>query len=52
MSNRFAVEAVNRTIQDICDNSDSFVGKCIIFSGDSRQTLQSKVDGSLWNKYV
>ena len=39
MSNRFAVEAVNRTIQDICDNSDSFGGKCIIFSGDFRQTL-------------
>lgn len=39
MSNRYAIEAVDRTLQDVCDNMFPFGGKCIVFSGDFRQTL-------------
>ena len=39
MSHRYAVEAVDRTMQDICSSNLPFGGKCILFSGDFRQTL-------------
>lgn len=39
MANKKAVEAVNRTLQDIRRNQDSMGGVTVLFSGDFRQTL-------------
>ena len=47
MSNRYVIEAVDRTLQDVCDNTSPFGGKCIVFSGDFRQTLPIIADASV-----
>ena len=38
-SDRFNVEAVERSLRDIMENEDDFGGKIVCFSGDPRQTL-------------
>lgn len=37
MSSKFALEALNLTLQDLCKNDLPFGGKTVIFSGDWRQ---------------
>ncbi len=39
MMNKFAFEAVNRTLQDLCDSEEIFGGKVVVLSGDFRQVL-------------
>ncbi len=39
MSHRYAIEAVNRTLQDICNNNLRFGGITVVFGGDFRQIL-------------
>ncbi|KAG5552623.1 hypothetical protein RHGRI_010644 [Rhododendron griersonianum] len=39
MQHRYCVEAVNRTLQDICDNTKPFGGITVILGGDFRQIL-------------
>ncbi|KAF7124123.1 hypothetical protein RHSIM_Rhsim12G0094200 [Rhododendron simsii] len=39
MQHRYCVEAVNRTLQDICDNNKSFGGITVVLEGDFRQIL-------------
>jgi hypothetical protein len=39
MTNRFAIEALDRSLQDICDSSSAFGGKVMVFIGDFRQIL-------------
>ena len=39
MQHKYAVEAVNRTIQDLLGNNSPFGGITLLFSGDFRQTL-------------
>ena len=36
---RHCVEAVDRTLQDICDTNKSFGGITVVFGGDFRQIL-------------
>ena len=58
MMHRFNIEALNRTLQDICGNKLPFGGKIMIFVGDFRQVLpiiryassKSKVIASCINK--
>ena len=40
-SDRFNVEAVERSLRDIMENEDDFGGKIVCLSGDPRQTLDS-----------
>ncbi len=37
MMNKYAFEAVDRTLKDICDSEDLFGGKVVVLSGDFRQ---------------
>lgn len=46
MANRKAVEAVDRTLQDIRRNEHLMGGVTVLFSGDFRQTLQVVTRGS------
>jgi PIF1-like helicase len=39
MQHKHAIEAVNRTLQDLLDNNSPFGGITILFGGDFRQTL-------------
>ena len=39
MASRFAIEAVNRTMQDALRSNESFGGKVVLFGGDFRQVL-------------
>lgn len=39
MQHKYAVEAVNRTIQDLLENNSPFGGITVLFGGDFRQTL-------------
>ena len=39
MQHKYAVNAVNRTIQDLLGNNSPFVGITVLFGGDFRQTL-------------
>ncbi|XP_043714601.1 ATP-dependent DNA helicase RRM3-like [Telopea speciosissima] len=39
MAKREAIEAIDRTLQDVIRNSDSFGGKVIVFGGDFKQVL-------------
>lgn len=43
---RFAVEAVDRSFRDICDDDRPFAGKTVMFSGDFNQTLPIVPKGS------
>ena len=43
MTNRWAVEALNRSLQDVLCNEDTvFAGKVFVFSGDFRQVILSE----------
>ncbi|KAL3844193.1 hypothetical protein ACJIZ3_001596 [Penstemon smallii] len=46
MANRFSIEALDLTLADICDKSEPFGGKIVLFGGDFRQTLPIVVHGS------
>ena len=39
MQHKYAVDAVNRTIQDLLENNSPFGGITVLFGGDFRQTL-------------
>ena len=39
MQHKYAVEAVNRSIQDVLGNNSTFGGITVLFGGDFRQTL-------------
>ena len=39
MTSRYAFEAIDRMLKDICNNDLHFGGKVMIVSGDFRQTL-------------
>ena len=39
MQHKYAIEAVNRTIQDLLENNSPFGGITVLFGGDFRQTL-------------
>ncbi|XP_042505539.1 ATP-dependent DNA helicase PIF1-like [Macadamia integrifolia] len=60
MAKRQAIEALDRTLQDITGNSESFGGKVVIFGGDFRQVLPvvpratrtETVDASLVMSYL
>ncbi|XP_059669340.1 uncharacterized protein LOC132314497 [Cornus florida] len=39
MAKRYAIEAVDRTLQDLLGNNLSFGGKVVVFGGDFRQVL-------------
>jgi PIF1-like helicase/Helicase len=39
MQHKYAVDAVNRTIQDLLENNSQFGGITVLFGGDFRQTL-------------
>ena len=39
MQHRYCVEAVNRTLQDVCDNQKPFGGITVVFAGDFRQII-------------
>src|SRR4051812_43165763 len=42
MQSRFAHEALDRTMRDICDDDERpFGGKTVVFGGDFQQTLRS-----------
>lgn len=47
MSHRFALEAINRTMQDLMDCSSVFGGKTLLLSGDFRQILPVIPRGSI-----
>ena len=47
MTHRYAIEALNRTLQDICSNDRLFGGKTIVFGGDFRQVLPIIQNGSI-----
>lgn len=47
MSHRYAMEAIDRTLQDLMDSSMSFGGKTILLSGDFRQILPVIPRGSI-----
>lgn len=49
MTSKFAFEAVDRLLQDICDVDDIFGGKTMLVSGDFRQTLPVVRHGSRIN---
>ena len=64
MAKKFAIESVDRTLQDIMSNKEPFGGKEVVFGGDFRQVLpviplatrqqtvnQSLVKSSLWPKW-
>jgi ATP-dependent DNA helicase PIF1 len=40
MASRFAIEAVDKTMQDVLGNNEPFEGKVVIFGGDFRQILR------------
>ena len=46
MQHRYCAEAVDRTLQDICDNTSLFGGITVVFGGDFRQILPVVVRGS------
>lgn len=46
MTSKFTFEAVNRLIQDICNNKEIFGGKTLLVSVDFRQTLPVVRHGS------
>ncbi|XP_042479690.1 ATP-dependent DNA helicase pfh1-like [Macadamia integrifolia] len=60
MAKRQAIEALDRTLQDITNNSEPFGGKVVIFGGDFRQVLPvvprgtrtETVDASLVMSYL
>ena len=39
MQHKYCVEAVDRTLQDICDDKQSFGGITVVLGGDFRQIL-------------
>jgi hypothetical protein len=39
MQHKHAIEAVDRTLQDLLENNSPFGGKIVLFGGDFRQTL-------------
>ena len=39
MTPKFALEAVNKLLQDLCRSKDIMGGKTVVLSGDFRQTL-------------
>ena len=39
MTHRYAMEALNRSLQDICNSTKPFGGKTMVFAGDFRQIL-------------
>ena len=46
MANRFAMEALDRSLQDVMNNDLPFGGKVIVFGGDFRQVLPVVRKGS------
>ena len=46
MLDKFQLEAMNRTLQDICSNERAFGGKIVILAGDFRQCLPVVQGGS------
>jgi hypothetical protein len=50
MQHKFAVEAVNRSLQDLRDNQQPFGGVLVIFGGDFCQTLPVVRGGTLANQ--
>ena len=46
MMNRLASEAVDRHLQDICDNQNAFGEKPVLLGGDFRQILPVITHGS------
>ena len=46
MMNKFAFEAIDRMLKDVCKNKDPFGGKVMVFGGDFRQTLPIVKRGS------
>ena len=46
MMNKFAFEAVDKSFQDLMDNTEPFGGKVIVFGGDFRQILPVVVRGN------
>ena len=45
MQDHFAFEAIDRTLQDICDSDKPFSNITVIFGGDFRQILPVKIKG-------
>ena len=39
MAKKYAIEAVDRTLQDIMGNKEPFGGKVVVLGGDFRQVL-------------
>ena len=39
MQHKYAVDAINRTIQDLLENNSPFGGITVLFGGDFRQTF-------------
>ena len=60
MAKKYAIEAVDRTLQDIMGNKEQFGGKVVVLGGDFRQVLpvvpratrQQTVDQSLVRSYL
>lgn len=46
MSHKKAIEALNRTLQDLRDSSDIMGGMVVLLAGDFRQALHSERDTS------
>lgn len=46
MSDKYAIEAVDKTLRDLLRNNEPFGGKVFIFGGDFRQTLPVVAGGS------
>jgi PIF1-like helicase len=44
-ASRFAIEAVDRTIQDSLGNNEPFGGKVVLFAGDFRQIIPVVLGG-------
>ncbi|XP_073138699.1 uncharacterized protein [Henckelia pumila] len=60
MCRRYAIEAVDRTLQDLVGNKEPFGGKVVLLSGDFMQvlpvipkaTIEETIDGSLIRSYL
>ncbi|KAL3813122.1 hypothetical protein ACJIZ3_014390 [Penstemon smallii] len=46
MANRHSIEALDKMLQDLCDNKTVFGGKTVLFGGDFRQTLPIILHGT------
>ena len=46
MQHKYAIEAVDQTIQDLLSNNNPFGGITVLFGGDFRQTLPVIPHGS------